>query len=133
MAAYLLGDFDLASELASEALHLAEAFKGNWNYGNALHFAHTVRGLLALQAGDRELASTELLLSGETAGSPQLNSFGPSMRLARELLKAGESASVLRNLQLCRGFWKMGEPWLSMWEKKIARGAVPTFYMQSAR
>jgi hypothetical protein len=132
MAAYHLGEFDLAREVAVQAIALAESFKDNWNYGNALHYAHTVLGLLAARSGDIELASAELLASGTVRGSPQLNSFGPSMRLARELLKVQRPEPVLQYFQLCRTFWKMGGKWLEIWEKKVKRGAVPLFVMQSS-
>ena len=72
-------------------------------------------------------------MSGDTPGSPQLNSFGPSMRLARELLRSGESEAVLAYFAQCRRFWKMGQTWLNIWERKVARGAIPTFFMQLHR
>lgn len=133
MAAYHLGDLESAREIAQAAIALAAHHPDNWNFGNAMHFGHTVLGLLALRAGDPKLATSELIASGEVRGSPQLNSFGPSMRLARELLKAGERDGVLVYLGLCRKFWKMGQRWIDIWEKKVARGAVPTFLMQSSR
>lgn len=133
MAAYTLAEYPLSRDLAIMSLEWAPSFQDNWNYGNAVHFAHTALGLLALGSGDNRAAVEELRLSGETPGSPQLNSFGPSMRLARDLLRAGESAAVLSYLQQCRRFWKMGDIWLGMWEKKVARGAMPTFFMQLYR
>jgi hypothetical protein len=133
MAAYHLGEFALAQEISRQALALASAFEDNWNYGNTLHFAHTVLGLLALRERDLPRAREELRKSGETPGSPQLGSFGPTMRLARELLKVGESAHVLQYFQQCRQFWKTGDKWLNIWEKKVARGEMPTFFMQSSR
>jgi hypothetical protein len=133
MAAYTLSDYALARELANTALSLAPSYKDNWNYGNAVHFAHTVLGLLALSTGDVRGAAEQLRLSADTPGSPQLNSFGPSMRLARDLLRSGESAAVLAYFEQCRRFWKMGQTWLSIWEKKVARGALPSFFMQLYR
>lgn len=133
MAAYHLGELERAREIAQATIALASHYPDNWNFGNAVHFGHTVLGLVALKAGDSKLASSELIASGEVRGSPQLNSFGPSMRLARELLKTGERDSVLVYLGLCRKFWKMGQRWIDIWEKKIARGAVPKFLMQSSR
>jgi hypothetical protein len=128
MGAYTLGEFSLARQLAHDTLLLADLYRDDWNYGNAIHFAHTVLGLLALRNGDTRLACEELEKSGETPGSPQLGSFGPTMRLAKELLNCRESPSVLRYFQQCRRFWKMGETWLSIWEKKVARGAMPVFF-----
>ncbi len=133
MAAYHLGDLERAREIAQAAFTLAAQYPDNWNFGNALHYGHTVLGLVALKAGDPILATRELIASGEVRGSPQLNSFGPSMRFARELLKTGESDGVLVYLGLCRDFWKLGQRWIDIWEKKIARGTVPKFLMQSSR
>ncbi len=133
MGAYTLGDRTLAREIAVEALRLAPAFPDNWNYGNALHFAHTALGLLELERGNTQAAAEHLRLSAEMPGSPQLNSFGPSMRLARDLLRLGFADQVLGYLRECRRFWRMGETWLNIWEKKVQRGAMPTFFMQLYR
>src|SRR5439155_11118098 len=46
-AAFRLGQFDRAGELAGRVLTIAPLFSGNWNFGNAIHAAHTVLGLLA--------------------------------------------------------------------------------------
>jgi len=128
MAAYFLGEGDLAREVANEAIALAHTHRDDWNYGNAIHYGHAVLGLLALQDSQLERAISELRQSGETPGSPQLNSFGPTMHLARELLRRGESEAVLLYFQQCRRFWKMGTKWLSIWEKKVGRGATPVFF-----
>jgi hypothetical protein len=133
MAAYTVGEFEFSRELAHAALTLAPTFKDNWNYGNAIHFAHTALGLLELRQTNLPGAVEHLRLSGDTPGSPQLDSFGPSMRLARDLLRRGQAEAVLAYLRQCRRFWKMGEVWLNMWERKVERGAVPTFFMQLYR
>jgi hypothetical protein len=133
MAAYHLGELERAKEIAQAAIALASHYPDNWNFGNAVHFGHTVLGLVAVRAGDRKLARSELRASGQIRGSPQLNSFGPSMRLARELLKSGEREGVLEYLELCRKFWTMGQRWIDIWERKVTRGAMPTFLMQSSR
>jgi len=133
MAAYHLGDLERAREIAQTALAMAAHYPDSWNFGNAVHYGHTVLGLVALRAGDPKVALSELIASGEVRGSPQLNSFGPSMRLARELLKDGERDGVMVYLGLCRKFWKLGQRWIDIWEKKIARGVVPKFLMQSSR
>jgi hypothetical protein len=48
--------------------------------------------------GDIEEAKKQLLLAGKTPSSPQLNSFGPNMILAKELLDKGEKDTVLHYL-----------------------------------
>lgn len=95
--------------------------------------AHTVLGLLAVRQDELLLGIQELKASGETSGSPQLGSFGPSMQLAKELLKHGEFGSVLSYFQQCRVFWKMGGAWLDIWERKVRAGSVPNFVMHSYR
>lgn len=131
--AYMLGDRPLALQLAHQCLALATQFRDNWNHGNAIHFGHTVLGLLALDDGDRVQAVAELRASGATPGSPQLKSFGPTMHLARALLRCGEHQAVLEYFQQCRRFWVTGARWLDIWEKKVGRGAMPTFFMQLYR
>ena len=133
MAAFLLGKHDRAKALAERALTLAASFPRNWNYGNALHFGHTVLGLLALENGDVAAAAEELKKAGATPGSPQLDSFGPTMQLAKGLLRRGESEPVLGYFRQCRSFWKMGGVWLDLWEAKVRGGGVPNFFMHAYR
>jgi len=132
LAAFTLGEHELARELATQSLALAPTFQDSWNYGNALHYAHTALGLLALESGDLSLAARELELSGRTPGSPQLGSFGPTMQLAKAMLKADQAEPVLAYLQQCRSFWHRGGEWLEEWERKIRRGAVPNFFLHSS-
>ena len=72
-------------------------------------------------------AVTFLRASGETPGSPQLNSFGPNMSLARDLLMQGETATVLAYFEQCRVFWKMGGSFLDAWSTQVQAGAIPDF------
>ena len=127
--AFHLGRYELASRLADEVLAMAGSYRTDWNYGNAINAGHTVLGLVALQNGDKVRAVSELHESGTTPGSPQLNSFGPSMSLARALLLAGESQSVIAYLEQCRAFWESGDAWITIWEEKIRAGSVPNFAM----
>lgn len=130
-AAFHLGRFDEAKEFAQRCVALAPSHRESWNHGNALHLGHTVLGLLAIRQGDHEAAIHELRASGETPGSPQLNSFGPTMQLAKSLLRAGHVAPVLAYMQQCRVFWKMGSRWLDLWEQRIREGRVPNFFQHS--
>jgi hypothetical protein len=129
ISAYNLSRYSEAAELAHRAITSAESFKTNWNFSNALHSGHTVLGLLALRDGQIPKAISELHASANVSGSPQLGSFGPSMRLAKGLLEKSEIAQVLVYLEACKNFWEMGHSWITVWEKKISRGAVPNFYM----
>lgn len=133
MAAFTLGELDLAAQIANDALLQAKEFPESWNFGNAIHTANTVLGLLALRSGDPKGAVVHLQASAATAGSPQLKSFGPSMLLARDLLRAGECQAVLKYFEQCRSFWSMGGEWLRIWEQKVQRGAIPNFPMHLHR
>jgi hypothetical protein len=130
-AAFHLEQFAEAKQLAVRALVLAPPYRKNWNYGNAIHIGHTVLGLLALNAQDYSSAIGELHESGQTPGSPQLNSFGPTMQLAKALLRAGHVEPVLAYLSQCSVFWESGATWLELWERKIREGHVPNFFQHS--
>jgi hypothetical protein len=127
-AALTLGLFELAETLAIESLATAQQYPNDWNYGNALHRGHTVLGLLALRDDDSAEAVRRLNLSAKHKGSPQLNSFGPTMQLAKALLASGETRAVLQYFDQCRVFWSMGKPWLDFWCTHVAEGKIPTFF-----
>ena len=116
-----------AAAFAHELLELAERYRTDWNYGNAIHKGHLILGRVALRRGDLDAARSELLLAGRTPGSPQLDSFGPNMTLAKELLEAGEKAVVLEYFELCRRFWVMGAQHLAYWSAAINDSRVPDF------
>ena len=73
-AALRAGEDGKARAYAEELLSLAEGTE--WNRGHAVHEGNRILGHLALRAGDVEAAKQFLLRSGETQGSPVLNSFG---------------------------------------------------------
>jgi len=130
-AAFHLGRHAEAKQHAQRALALAPSYQRNWNYGNAVHLGHTVLGLLALGESNVSLALSELHESGNTPGSPQLNSFGPTMQLAKALLRLGHFDPVLEYFNQCRVFWKSGDTWLSLWERKVRAGQVPNFFQHT--
>lgn len=70
---------------------------------------------------------TFLRAAGETPGSPQLNSFGPNMTLAKDLLERGERDAVLAYFEACRVFWKMGGNSLDAWRQDVEAGRIPNF------
>ena len=83
-------------------------------------------------------AETFLLAAGKTPGSPQLNSFGPNMRLVVELLALGTRDAVLQYFDDCKVFWHRprvaaaGGPqssWvlLDSWATVVRDGGVPDF------
>lgn len=121
------GEPEKAQQYAEELLKLAAKFKNDWNYGNALHQGNLILGRIALQRGDIESAKTHLVAAGQTPGSPQLDSFGPNMALANDLLAKGERETVLTYLQSCGKFWKTGADKLEAWTATIKGGGMPDF------
>jgi hypothetical protein len=113
----------LAAELVEHAPHYAQ----DWNHGNALHHGNLVRGRVALARGDVAEAKRRLLAAGSTPGSPQLDSFGPNMALAHELLERGERDVVLQYLQLCKRFWESHDGTLDAWAADVVAGRFPDF------
>src|SRR3954447_4753751 len=59
-AAYKAGEFGSADSLAREYLQLAKRFPCNWNYGNAIHNANSILGLVALRNGRKKEAVSYL-------------------------------------------------------------------------
>ena len=114
-------------QYATEVLSEAERNRRDWNYGNAILKANLALGRLALRDGDKEQAKHFLLEAGRTPGSPQLDSFGPNMLLAKEMLDAGERASVLEYLDLCSKFWRNDLGQISKWKEMIEQGEQPNF------
>ncbi len=125
--AFVVGRPDEALGYAQELLELAPRFKGDWNYGNAIHDGNLVLGRVAVKEGRLDDARQYLLAAGKTPGSPQLDTFGPNMSLAKDLLEAGEKESVLQYFDLCKQFWKMGGGDLSRWSRSVKWGGTPDF------
>ena len=126
---YRSGDDESVKVLALEYLNLAPQNKGDWNYGNAIHQANIYLGLIALKNNEVEKAKDFLTKSALTPGSPQLNSYGPNMLLAKKLLEIGEKDVVLSYLKMSKKFWN---PLFRMftikrWKKDISTGKMPDF------
>jgi tetratricopeptide (TPR) repeat protein len=126
-AAFRAGDFVKARTYAEHLLAAAVSQPRNWAYGNAVHKGNLVLGRLAVREGRIEDAISFLRRSGETPGSPQLDSFGPNMSLARDLIERGETEAVLAYFAACRVFWKMGADRLDQWASLVSAGQVPNF------
>ena len=126
-AAFRAGASEKASKYAKELLSEASKDPDDVNYGNALHDGNIVLGRLALRKGDVKSAGSLLLEAGRTPGSTQLNSFGPNMTLAQELLENGERDVVLQYLTLCGHFWTAGAQQLQAWSKTVREGGIPNF------
>jgi hypothetical protein len=124
-SAVAAGDLKAGRSYAQQLLNTAEAFKDDWNYGNAIYTGHVVLGEVALQSGDVDKAAAELVLAGKTPGSPQLNSFGPELRFANEVLKKGKRSEVLQFLKDLQKFWELDYGRLAAWQKQIENGETP--------
>ena len=129
LAVYLvdIGRLDDAQKYATELLEAATRHKNDWNYGNAIHKGHIALGRIALRKNNNQTAIQHLIDSGKTPGSPQLNSFGPNMLLAKELLEKGERDAVMQYLDLCGKFWQMSGGRLERWKDIIKTGGIPNF------
>lgn len=121
------GKTEDARKLAFELLEMAQTRTNDWNYGNAIQDSNQVLGSIALANGDIAEAKKRLLDSADSKGSPQMNSFGPNMRLANELLEKGETDIVLEYFSRCRAFWKMGDERLASWTESVTNGQTPDF------
>ena len=122
-----VGKLTEARRYATELLQLAPKYSKDWNYGNAMHKGHIAIGRVELRNNNLSGAAEELIEAGKTPGSPQLDSFGPNMILAKELLEKGDRESVIKYLDLCEKFWKMHGGLLKKWKEVIRAGRIPDF------
>jgi hypothetical protein len=94
--------------------------------GDVVHDGHLVLGRIVLDEGRTEEAKRHLLAAGKSRGSPVLDTFGPNMSLAKELLEKGEQETVLQYFEFCRVFWGHRDT-LDVWIKDIHAGRIPEF------
>ncbi|MBC7742339.1 MAG: hypothetical protein H7061_09080 [Bdellovibrionaceae bacterium] len=118
-----------ARDYANQLLKLAPQIKDKWDYGNAIHHGNLVLGRIKLFEGDVTGAKEYLKKAGATPGSPQLNSFGPNMTLAKELLEKGEKKAVLNYFDDCLKFWKRptSKGTVAEWKASIEKNETPRF------
>jgi hypothetical protein len=121
------GKFKDANQYATELLSSAPNYRSDWNYGNAIQDGNLVLGRLALRDGKKDEAKKYLLAAGKSPGSPTMDSFGPNMSLAKDLLDKGERDVVLEYFELCRNFWKDGNSELDRWRDEVKNGKIPRF------
>jgi hypothetical protein len=124
---YESGKIEEVESIIRETKRILPNFERNWNYGNEVHKINIVAGRIALQNGNVEEAKKYLILAGQTNGSPQLNSFGPNMSLAKELLEKKESKVVLQYFDLCSRFWECDFSKLDNWKELVKKGKIPEF------
>ncbi|MBU2528365.1 RNA polymerase subunit sigma-24 [bacterium] len=121
--AFESGEYDKAELFALELL----SNKHNWDLGEAVHHGNLILGRIELKRGEVEKAKEYLINAGKTKGSASLNSFGPNMALAKELLDKGEQEVVLEYFKLCSKFWYDRRGKLKEWSKEIKSGKLPDF------
>lgn len=124
---FVAGNFQAAELYAHDLLTLLPKYQRDWNYGNAVQDANLVLGRLAVREGKIAEAKKFLAASGKSKGSPQMNSFGPNMSLALDLLKKGERDAVLEHFMRCRKFWKFHPEKLDEWMQEVMAGKTPDF------
>ncbi len=115
-----------ARKYAEIALQIASS---GADYGNLIHHGNVVLGRIALREDNLNEARNRLISAGKTPGSPNLDSFGPSMALAKELLEKGERAIVLEYFRLCSKFWatEQAKDQLDKWTVLVNGGRIPEF------
>ncbi|MFK5951384.1 MAG: hypothetical protein QM500_21730 [Methylococcales bacterium] len=119
------GNYIKSKELISEYLSLAEVYNNNWNYGNAIHDANRILGLIHYNQRQVDIAAEYLIKSSQSTGSPQLNTFGPEMDLANLLLQDGRVEEVEVYLNGIKKFWKMDSGVVNNWLQQISKGGKP--------
>jgi hypothetical protein len=120
-------EMDKAGVYAKKLLQMAPEYPKDWNYGNAIFYGNLILGRVAVQRGNLKEAGQYLLAAGATPGGPGLNTFGPSMTLAKELLEKGQSDVVLQYFALCKKFWEDGHRQLDRWSAAVRAGEAPDF------
>jgi hypothetical protein len=124
---FVVGNVEDAKKYAHELMTLLPNFPSNWNYGNAVQDANLVLGRVALKEGHVDEAKQYLIAAGNSRGSPQMDSFGPNVSLAKDLLEKGERDVVIQYLGLCRKFWALESGRLDEWIQEIKDGKIPDF------
>jgi hypothetical protein len=122
---FLDGNYPSAKLLAAQYLALAVKYPCDKGYGDAIFLANSYLGRISFKAGDVTAASNYLLEAGKTPGSQLLDSVGPDLALANQLLNAGQVGTVIRFLQQIRVFWKPGQRQIDSWTADIEAGKRP--------
>jgi hypothetical protein len=92
-----------------------------------IHGSNIALGRIALKEGNVEAAKRYLLEAGKAPGSPALDTFGPDLTLAADLLARGERDAILEYLELCANFWGSGQGRLGYWIAELKNGGTPNF------
>lgn len=125
--AFVNGNYIKARTYALELERLTPKYQYNWNYGNAIQDSNIVFGRLALVESRMKDAKNHLLKAGKSPGSPQMDTFGPNMSLAKDLLEKGETEVVIEYFTLCKSFWELNEGRLDEWITLVQARKIPNF------
>ena len=123
----------IPAEAKSQAEYLIDLRKKNPKddlYIFALHDSHITLGRVALKNNDLTTAKSELIESLQGPSTPALQSIGPRMTLAAELLALGEKQTVLNYLSLVEKAWTLNvdaKKTVANWRKEISAGQVIDF------
>lgn len=98
------------------------------DHANRKHWGHTVLGVIAVRRGDIDLATRHLAASASIVGEPRVSSYGPSFRLARELVAHGQWEAVESFIAACRAFWNGVE--MDTWIDDLKARKTPEFWDQ---
>lgn len=123
--AFAAGDYDRAKRCALALLQVSQGQEVGAANPDRDATANLILRRLALRGGDTGQAERRLLILGRVPGSPVRGTYGPNMRLAKDLLAAGRRGAVLAYLDECGGFWKT--PQLAEWRSDMAQGRTPHF------
>jgi len=124
---FVAGKIEDSRNYAQELITLLPKYKTDGNYGNAVQDANLVLGRIAVRAGNLAAGKMYLIAAGKSPGSPTLESFGPNLTLAKDLLDKGDRETVLEYFMLCRRFWKMDYGKLDQWKQEVMNGHSPDF------
>lgn len=126
-AAFEAGEYQRAAAYSREALSLADRPYYENDNADAIHYSNIVLGRIALRQGDVATASAYLLKAATVKGNPHLDTFGPNMILAKELLDKGGRKSVVEYFDLCGKFWTNDDGKLRQWRSIALAGSSPDF------
>ncbi len=136
-AAYEIGSDDEAKSLATELILDFGQNSDDIGYDDAAHIGNIVLGRVALRQKDVAKAKEYLLIAIRAPLRKKDSWLGEiDMKLAKELLSAGEKETVIEYLRLCEGMsnlttekklFENQSKALKLWQQQIKQGKTPTF------
>ena len=97
IAAFDAGAYDKAESYARQLLAISAGLRSFQSPGIGVFYGNMIVGRVALRRDNNvTLARSSLLAAGGSTGAPTLDSFGPNMSLAKDLIEAGERDVVLQ-------------------------------------